>query len=320
MAIAVSGLLVIGTGLLCVTVASSVFIVTLFISTGFPPERWTPILLVSAGIGCILFALASIIELRRADSFVSQQFDARKPISNERDRLGPHVRRLAQQFNLPEPTIRVAETQVIHASVSGLSRQRTTLVISTGTLSILSERELESVLAHELAHVVNRDAAVCTVVSIPAMIAYTLMTWRPDFESNSEHRPTTYTLYDFVGMFFWLLSKPFLSLFTRQRECIADRAAATVTGDPNAIASALRKLSQRTSETPSEDLRIASTVAAFSIVQPEPALDPEYWPGGTLPLRIRLRERLLATHPPVGYRIERLRAMVVDLESSVSVD
>jgi heat shock protein HtpX len=218
----------------------------------------------------------------------------------------PRIRRLARQFDLPEPTVRVAETGVVHASISGLSRQRATLVISTGTLSALSDEELEAVLAHELAHVANRDATVCTVVSIPAMIAYTLMTWRPDFEADSEHRPTSYTLYDLVGMFFWVLSKPFTALFARQREYVADAAAATATGNPSAVVSALRTLSERTSDPPSEDLRTASTVATFSIVRPEPTFDPEYWPNETLPLSIRLRQRLFATHPPVATRIERL--------------
>jgi heat shock protein HtpX len=316
MAIAVLGLFGVGSGLLGLTVAASVFITTLFVNTGFPPVQWGPTLLASAGVGCGLFVLATIVELRRADSFVSRQFDARDPTANERDRLAPRLRRLAQQFDLPEPTVRIAETGVAHASVSGLSRRRAALVISTGTLSTLSETELEAVLAHELAHVANRDAAVCTVVSIPAMIAYTLMTWRPDFESDSEHKPTTYTLYDFVGMFFWLLSKPFLSLFARQREYVADATAATATGDPSTVISALRTLSERTSSPPFEDLRTASTVATFSIVRPEPTFDPEYWPDETLPLYIRLRERLFATHPPIAARIERLEAMVTDLERS----
>ena len=309
MAIAVLGLFVVGSGLLGVTVAASVFIATLFVDIGFPPVQWGLTLLVSAGVGCGLFVLATIVEIRRADSFVSRQFDAREPTAEEHDRLAPRLRRLAQQFDLPEPTVRIAETAVAHASVSGLSRRRATLVISTGTLSTLSETELEAVLAHELAHVANRDAVVCTIVSIPAMIAYTLMTWRPDFESDSEHKPTTYTLYDFVGMFFWLLSKPFLSLFARQREYIADVAAATATGNPSAVVSALRTLSERTSDPPSEDLRTASTVATFSIVRPEPTFDPEYWPNETLPLSIRLRQRFFATHPPVATRIERLGTM-----------
>jgi heat shock protein HtpX len=316
MAVAVLGLLVVGSGLLGVTVAVSVFIGTLFLDAGFPPEYWGRALLVSAGAGCSLFVLATIIELRRADSFVSRQFDAREPTAEEHDRLVPRVRRLAQQFDLPEPTVRVAETGVVHASISGLSRERATLVISTGTLSALSEMELEAVLAHELAHVANRDATVCTIVSIPAMIAYTLMTWRPDFESESDHQPDSYTLYDLVGMFFWLVSKPFLSMFARQREYVADAAAATVTGNPNAVASALRTLSERTSNLPSEDLRTASAVATFSIVRPEPTFDSEYWPNETLPLYIRLRERLFATHPPIATRIERLGTMTADMERS----
>jgi heat shock protein HtpX len=179
-------------------------------------------------------------------------------------------------------------------------------------LSALADAELEAVLAHELAHVVNRDAFVCTVVSIPSMIAHTLMTWRPDFESDGEHQPTSYTLYDLVGAFFWLLNQPFVSVFARQREYAADQAAAAVIGDPSAVGSALQTLSNEAAGVPSEDLRTAVAVAAFSIVRPsDGTIDPEYWAGGTPPLLVRVENRLrtaiLDLHPPISTRLERLR-------------
>jgi heat shock protein HtpX len=310
MLIALLGVAVVGLGLLSIVLAASVVCVSIVVDSTVVPESELALSL-GSGIGGLLFAIASLVELRRADSFVAREFDARDPTSEERARLAPRVHRLAQQYDIPAPAIRIADTEAPHASVSGLSRQRSTLVISTSTLSALTDAELEAVLAHELAHVVNRDAFVCTVVSIPSMISHTLMTWRPDFESDEEHRPTSYTLYDLVGAFFWLLSQPFVSVFARQREYAADQAAAAVTGDPSAVGSALQTLSNEAADIPSEDMRTAVAVAAFSIVRPSDAtMDPKYWMGGTPPLSYRLENRIrsgiLDLHPPISSRLKRL--------------
>lgn len=312
MIFAVLGLLMVGIGLFGTAVAIFVFIISIYTEIPFPPTHWGLSVQFSIVVGCGLFLVGAVIELRRADSFVSRQFDARAPTTEERDRVGPHIRRLAQQFDIPEPTIHITDTRATHVSVSGLSKQRATLVISTSVLSSLTDAELEGVLAHELAHIVNRDATVCTIVSIPSMIADTLMTWRPDFESNDPNQPTTYTLYDLVGMFFWLLSRPFVSMFTQQREYVADAAAAKATGNPSAIASALQTLSKQTTDLPSDDLRTASAVAAFSIVRPDSTIDPEYWPNGRPPLSVQIKERRLPTHPPIETRIERLKKVTTE--------
>jgi heat shock protein HtpX len=310
MLVALLGVVVVGLGLLSVVVAVSVVCVSIVVDSTMVPESGLALSL-GSGIGILLFATASVVELHRADSFVAREFDARDPTSEERARLTPRVRRLAQQYDIPEPAIRIADTEVPHASVSGLSPHRSTLVISTKTLATLTDAELNGVLAHELAHVVNRDAFVCTVVSVPSMISHTLMTWRPDFEPDEEHRPTSYTLYDLIGAFFWLLSQPFVSVFARQREYAADQAAAAVTGDPSAVGSALQTLSDEAANVPSEDLRTAVAVAAFSIVRPsDGTIDPAYWAGGTPPLLVRvenrLRTALLGLHPPISSRLERL--------------
>ena len=313
MLIALLGVVGVGLGLLGVISAATIVCISIVVDSTVLPESQLTLSLGGA-IGVLLFVVASVVELHLADSFVVREFDARDPTPEERARVAPRVRRLAQQYGVPEPTIRIADTEAPHASVSGLSRQRSTLVISTSTLAALSDAELEGVLAHELAHIVNRDAFVCTVVSIPTMIAHTLMTWRPDFESDPEHRPTSYTLYDIVGAFFWALSQPFVSVFARQREYAADQAAAAVTGDPSAVASALQTLSEEAADVPSTDLRTAVAVAAFSIVRPSDAtIDAQYWTGGTPPLSYRLENRIrtaiLDLHPPISSRLERLRQL-----------
>lgn len=110
-------------------------------------------------------------------SVVRNRFDAR-PIAETgyaNDGIEPLVERLALRFDVPAPTIRVAETTVPHASVSGLTRRGATLVISEGLLDRSNRDQLTAVLAHELAHLANRDALVVTLVAVPAVFGRSVM-------------------------------------------------------------------------------------------------------------------------------------------------
>jgi heat shock protein HtpX len=310
MLISVLGLVAVGLGLLGVAVVASTLLVASFVAR---PEStvvsnpWAFSLGAGGVLGGVCALGLAVRERRRTDSFVTRQFDAHEPTAEERGRLEPRVRRFAGHLDVPKPMVRVAETDVAHASVSGLSRHQTTLVVSRGVLSTLDGAELDAVLAHELAHVANRDAAVCTLVSIPSMVAHSILTYDPGVELPGQYRPVDFTLYDVVGGFFWLVGRPLVSVFARQREYAADEAAVAATGNPSALASALRKLSGRATSPPTKDLRAASAVGAFSIVRPPGVTpDPEYWAGEARPLLIRLEERVFATHPPMAKRLDRL--------------
>ena len=309
MLVAVLGLLAVGVGLLGAAVVAGILLVASFLTrpAADVANPWTISLLVGVAVGVVGFLALSVRELRRADSLVTRRFDARDPTDAERERLDPRVRRFASHFDVPEPTIRVAETDAPHVSVSGLSPGRTTLVVSTAVLSALDAVELDAVLAHELAHVVNRDAAVCTLVSTPSAVAHAVRTYDPGVELPGQYRPVNVTLYDLVGGFFYAVGRPLVSVFARQREYAADAAAAAATGNPSALASALETLSDRATTAPTDDLRAGSPVAAFSIVRPPSvADDDEYWVGSTGPSLVGLQQRALATHPPVAKRVDRL--------------
>ena len=313
MFVAVLGLLAAGFGLLCVTVAASILLVASFVTR---PEvavsdPWVLSLGIGIPAGVVGFLGLAVRELRRADSLVTRRFDAREPTAEERERIDPRVRRFAGHFDVPKPTVRVADTDAPHASVSGLSPDRTTLVVSTAVLSALDSAELDAVVAHELAHVANRDATVCTFVSTPAMVAHSILTYDPGVELPGQYRPVNVTLYDVVGGAFWAVGRPLVSVFARQREYAADSAAAAATGDAGALASALRTLSDRAPTAPTDDLRAASPVVAFSIVRPPSVTDdPEYRAEATGPSLVELERRVLATHPPVSKRIDRLAESV----------
>lgn len=91
--------------------------------------------------------------------------------------LYARVTRLASQLDVPAPTVALADRSTPEAMVVGFRPEQTHLVLSTGTLDALSAEELDAVIAHELAHVANRDAMVMTVVSAPVVIAEGLLQW-----------------------------------------------------------------------------------------------------------------------------------------------
>ncbi|WP_121742416.1 M48 family metallopeptidase [Natronorubrum halophilum] len=210
--------------------------------------------------------------------------------------------RLARQAGVPTPSIAIAVTRTPTALTVGYRPAESTIVLSRGLVKELDERQLEAVLAHELAHVVNRDAAVMSIMSIPAAKA----------EAFAER-------YDGVGSLLVLalmlqgLSRWCVVVVARHREYVADDGAVAITGDPAALASALETLDRSVARRPVSDLRRHRTAAAFSIVP------PPWEERGVLDRTRRfVSRRLFGTHPPTEKRIERLRP--VSISSAVASD
>ncbi|MBV0901008.1 M48 family metallopeptidase [Haloarcula salina] len=208
------------------------------------------------------------------------------------------VERLAQQVDCLPPAVRVTDDAVGGAMTVGTRPSSSTLVVSTAATDALSDRELRAVLAHELAHLTNRDAAVLTLASKPLVVERG--------EAEGVGSGSSWARAVSAVLVAWL---------SRTRELAADRGAVATTGDPAALASALETLSDGVA-TPGEDLRTSSH-AAFGIVPPsderEVGYDPS-WPREPLfwsvrkPIR-RVRAALKATHPRTADRIERLRRL-----------
>lgn len=226
------------------------------------------------------------------------------------------VTRVAAQLDVPVPTIAISERQAPESLAVGFRPNNIHLVLSRGTLDALGEiDELEAVVAHELAHVKNRDAMVMTAASVPVVIARGLDTRLEDVD-HPRAAPFALPL-DFFSTLVWTTGKTMTARLSRTRERAADRAAVAVTGSPAALATALAKLDSRIAETPNRDLREVSGVSSLSILSLEPEelekvmlgaageKEPSYWW-----LRTRLyqiKRWLFRTHPPTDERIEQLR-------------
>lgn len=223
--------------------------------------------------------------------------------------------RVAHQLQCPVPDRRVIDRQAPIAMAGGVRRDHATLTVSRGTLEALDDAELEAVIAHELAHVANRDAAVLTVLSAPVALADGLSD-----RLTLEAETTTVTVVPVaLAVLCEWIGRIVVAIVGRERERVADRAAARVTGSPAALARALRTLDERVEEVPDRDLRSVGGESARSIV---PLADPTEpimrGPAGDrTPVAWPLRKRFRVwtrSHPPTDERIATLRAMAADTE------
>jgi heat shock protein HtpX len=210
--------------------------------------------------------------------------------------LDRRVQRLAAQVDLPAPTVRLVGSRTPAAAAIGYRLATSTIVVSTELLEELDDRELEEVLAHEVAHVANRDAAVLTLLSAPGAAA------RETIDRQGGNPIIAVPAAVMVAT-----SRFCAALVARSREYAADDGAVAITGDPAALASALETLDRGVAGRPTTDLR--GSAAAFSIV-PVPWSEQRF-----VDLSKRaLYRRILGTHPRTRRRLERLERWVQALD------
>jgi heat shock protein HtpX len=202
------------------------------------------------------------------------------------------LERLCVLADLPKPTLVLDSRPMPNSWIEGTKRGGFRLHLTQGLLDLLEPRELEAVIAHELAHVVNRDAAVMTVVGAPgeALLAGGVRVasqgWFPIVVGG--------VIASGIG---WVGTYGTRHL-SRYREYAADAGAVALTGSPVALASALMKVSDGLVAMPKRDLREASLHDAFHL----------------LPVSREQPFGLPDTHPPLRARIERLERLERSLQ------
>ncbi|UTF55642.1 M48 family metallopeptidase [Natronosalvus rutilus] len=215
--------------------------------------------------------------------------------------LQQRIDRLAKQAAAPAPTVELGRSRTPVAAAVGYRPSSSTIVVSRGLCDRLEDRELDAVLAHELTHVINHDAAVLTALSLPAAKVEPLAEEDPDPRVAGPH--TGFLL--FLAVPIMLVTSLAVTSLARYREYVADRGAVALTGDPAALASALETLDRETGRRPDGDLRSHRSTAAFSIVPP-PWEEYRFFDRS----RRFVRRRLFGTHPPTQTRLERLRKRI----------
>lgn len=207
------------------------------------------------------------------------------------------VRRLTSQMDMPMPTIHVIDTPQPNAFATGRSPKHAAVAVTTGILQALDSTELEAVLGHELAHVLNRDILIG---SIAAMIgaALSLVARMGFWFGGGDNRNNPLGA---IGAVVSLIIAPFAAMLiqfaiSRTREFQADKSGAEITGQPLQLASALSKISAGTARIP---MKVNPATSALYIDNPLKAV------------RGRGVSKLFSTHPPVEERIERLHNMAM---------
>jgi heat shock protein HtpX len=238
-----------------------------------------------------------------SDKIALYSMGAKEVSEEEYPELHATIGRLAQQADLPKPTVAVADSRVPNAFATGRSPSHATVAVTSSIMDTLDREELEGVLAHELAHVKNRDVMVMTIASFLSSIAFLVVRWGWLFGGGGRgegNQQVPIYVAIIASLVVWVLSFLLIRALSRYREYAADRGGAIITGRPSALASALMKIDGRMDKVPDDDLREQSEMNAFFII----------------PIKSGVVGRLFSTHPTTENRIERLREMQRELETA----
>jgi len=215
--------------------------------------------------------------------------------------LHDRVGYLAQQAGVPKPRVAVADNETPNAFAAGRNQSDAVVCVTTGLLAELDDDELDGVLAHELAHVLNRDFQLMTVVAALSLMAGWVVRWGFLFGDGGGGDAGQWQLLGgyLAALVVWIGAFLVGRLISRYREFAADRGAAMITGEPLALASALETIDDSMEGVPEEDLREAERASALLAAE----------------VRESRLSRLFRTHPAVEDRVEKLRSLAVELDT-----
>jgi heat shock protein HtpX len=232
-----------------------------------------------------------------SDSIVLRMYNAHEVDDTTAPQFVRMIRELAGSAGLPMPRVYLIDEQAPNAFATGRNPAHAAVAATTGIVQLLSERELRGVMAHELAHVKHRDILISTISATMAGAIGMLANFAAIFGGrDSEGRPAN----PLAGLLMAILAPLAASLIqmaiSRAREFEADRGGAEISGDPQALASALQKIHHYAQGIPLMAAERHPETAQMMIMNP--------LSGGGL-------RGLFSTHPSTEERVERLLAMAV---------
>ena len=240
-----------------------------------------------------------------SDKIVLKMYGAQEIAANDDPELYSIVQELAGRGGLPMPKVYIIPEETPNAFATGRNPEHAAVAVTMGIRRILNKRELSGVLGHELTHVKNRDILISSIAAtLAGAISYLahMAQWGMIFGGGSRDREEGGS--GIFGLLFMMIVAPIAAMLiqmavSRSREYMADAGGAKISGDPLALASALRKLEMGAQNIPLQvsDATANSTAHMF-IVNP--------LSGGGL-------ANLFSTHPAMEERIARLEAMAKDL-------
>lgn len=256
----------------------------------------------NAGMNVMIIFIGGfmLIQYFLSDKLVLMSMGAKVVSESEQPRLHEMVSRLCAMADIPKPKVAVVNSPVPNAFATGRSPKKSVVAVTTGIMKTLDPGELESVIAHELSHVKNRDVMVMTIASFLSTVAFFLVRYLLYFGGGSRDRQSGGIMAVWlVSIVVWIISLMLIRTLSRYREFSADRGSALITGTPSYLASALMKISGIMPRIPTDDLRKVEGMNAFFII---PAIS-----GSSI-------MQLFSTHPSVEKRIAALEKLETELE------
>lgn len=245
-------------------------------------------------LALIVAAGMNLFTFWNADKIVLRMHDAREVDDRSAPEFVGMVRELADRAKMPMPRVYIIESPHPNAFATGRNPENAAVAATRGLLELLSPREVRGVMAHELAHVRNRDTLIMTMVATIAGAISMIANFGLFFRSGEDRGSMA------AGLLAVLVA-PFAAMIvqmaiSRTREYGADAGGAEISGDPGALASALDKLASGAARTPNRFVDRNPAAAQLYIV-----------PAGV--------GELFSTHPDTGKRIAALRAMAANVEA-----
>ena len=244
-------------------------------------------------VALVIGSLFNFIMYFYSDRLVLRMYGAQLVNAEQAPELYAMVDRLRQRAGLPMPKVAVAPHEQPNAFATGRNPQHAVVAVTTGILKYVPQEELEGVIAHELAHIKNRDMLISTVAAGIAgalsNLPYLLMFGGGrDDEGGHPYAQLALLLLAPIGAMLIQFA------VSRQREFEADRVGALILGRPMPLARALVRLDSLAQRIP---MQVAPAAAPLAQVNPLTSQ------GGVA--------KLFSTHPPTAERVARLEAMAV---------
>ena len=234
-----------------------------------------------------------------SDRAVLKMYDAKVIGSDDAPELYTMVDRLRSEANLPMPTIAIAPSEQPNAFATGRNQNHAVVCVTSGILQLISARELEGVIAHELAHIKHRHMLVgtvaATVAGAIAMLA-SIAKWGLFLGGRGRRSDGGGNLFVMIAA---MIIAPMAAaiiqmMISRSNEFQADATAARITSDPAGLASALQKIESYAQKIP---MQVNPAAAQLAIINPLAGSARD------------TMSRLFSTHPPTEKRVAKLRGM-----------
>jgi len=247
-----------------------------------------------------LFAvITNFVSYWFSDKIVLSMYGAKEITQEAEPKLYQMVSELAVSANIPVPKIYYIRNNMPNAFATGRNPEHAVVALTEGILQLLNERELRGVISHELSHIKNRDILISCVAAALAgaimMLARFAFFFGGSRDSNGNSNPIALLLLFILSPIAAMLIQMAIS---RSREYIADSTGATISNDPLALSSALRKLTLGNEKLNNKE--VSSQTAHMFIVTP---------------FSSKSAMHLFSTHPPIEERIKKLEKMAETAET-----